>query len=261
MSCESQHGDGPVLQAVYLSILTILPGDYVWCFETWNIISEPKIKSEWYEASLLHEPFNLLFGVESLFFIKELKSSAWGMVVFSYNSSFSETKKWQYLQAQQVPILLLSHDSWNKKMEKSENYFDCGPKTSMNVITVIICAQCARLAGSTMWTSDSSHTCPSPQTNAMLMMAQTVVRLGAMATARCLKDILLWCGGVCEGRPSEQTWLHEKVTFHFRAQCTWQTSGSMQQHTLVTAHWNRLRSDARCLSGQETLAGRLSDRL
>lgn len=90
-------------------------------------------------------------------------------------------------------------------MEKSENYFDCGPKTSMNVITVIICAQCARLAGSTMWTSDSSHTCPSPQTNAMLMMAQTVVRLGAMATARCLKDILLWCGGVCEGRPSEQT--------------------------------------------------------
>lgn len=37
---------------------------------------------------LLNEPFNL-FKVESLFFIKQLKSSAWGMVVFL--STFCET--------------------------------------------------------------------------------------------------------------------------------------------------------------------------
>lgn len=72
-----------------------------------------------------------------------------------------------------------------------------------------------QLAASTMWTSDSSHTCPSPGTNAMLMTAQTVVRLIAMATACCLKDIPLWCGGVCEGRQSEQMCLHERsVAFH-----------------------------------------------
>lgn len=76
---------------------------------------------------------------------------------------------------------------------------------------------CARLAGSTMWTSDSSHTCPSPETNAILMMVQTVVRLGTMATACCLKDIQLWCG-VCEGRQSEETWLYVKVAFIWK--CT-----------------------------------------
>ncbi len=39
----------------------------------------------------------------------------------------------------------------------------------------------------------------------MLIMAQTVVSLGAMATAYCFKAMLLLCGGVCEGRQSEET--------------------------------------------------------
>lgn len=124
------------------------------------------------------------------------------------------------LPAKERPILnfwtpwILAQE--NGKMEKS---FDCWPLTSMNILTVIICReQCAQLAGSTMWTSDSSHTCPSPQTNAMPMMP------GVMATACCLKDILLWW---CLWRPqSEQTWLHGKVAFHFRAQSSWHTRGN-----------------------------------
>lgn len=50
MSCESQQGDAPLPQAVYLSILTILPGDYFRCFERREIISEPKIKSGYNKA-------------------------------------------------------------------------------------------------------------------------------------------------------------------------------------------------------------------
>lgn len=122
MSWESQHGDSPALQAVYLSILTILPGDCVWCFESWNIISE----SECYKASLLNEPFSLLFRVESLFFLKQVKSSSCVRVMFFLvliQSPFSEQKKWQYLQAQEVPILnFVTPDSWPKKMEKSKNH-------------------------------------------------------------------------------------------------------------------------------------------
>lgn len=59
--------------------------------------------------------------------------------------------------------------------------------------------QCVWLAWSAMWTSDSSHTCSSTQTNTALMEVRTVVKLGSMAT-----DILLWCGGVHEGRHSQQ---------------------------------------------------------
>lgn len=87
----------------------------------------------------------------------------------------------------------------------------------MNGRMDIICReQCAVLAGSTVWTSDSSHACPSPDTIAMLMMAPTFVRLGAMATACCFKDILLWRGGVCEGCQSKQVKLHVKEAFHLR---------------------------------------------
>lgn len=138
MSCESQHGDGPVLQAV--SILTILPGDYVWCFESWNIISEPKIKSERYKASLLHEPFNLLFRVESLFFIKELKSSAGWLCFpwFSHNSSFSETKKWQYLQAQQVPILNFPMILGTRKWKNLKMTLTVGPKQAWMLLLSLL---------------------------------------------------------------------------------------------------------------------------
>lgn len=78
MSCESQQGNGLLPQAVYLSILTILPGDYFRCFERMNIISEPEIKSGYNRAflPLLNKPLNLLFKGDSLFFIKQLKSSA-----------------------------------------------------------------------------------------------------------------------------------------------------------------------------------------
>lgn len=86
----------------------------------------------------------------------------------------------------------------------------------MNARMDIICReQCAVLAGSTVWTSDSSHACPSPDTIAMLMMAPTFVRLGAMATACCFKDILLWRGG-CEGCQSKEVKLHVKEAFHLR---------------------------------------------
>lgn len=70
------------------------------------------------------------------------------------------------------------------------------------------------LVGGTMWMSDTSHTCPS-ETNSMLMIARTVVRPVAVATVCCLKDILLWCDGVCEGCRSEGKRLQNKVQ-HFR---------------------------------------------
>lgn len=69
MSCEPQQGNGPLPKAVYLSILTVLPGDYFWCSEGRNIISVPKIKLEYNKALLipLNKPFNLLFHAEHLF--------------------------------------------------------------------------------------------------------------------------------------------------------------------------------------------------
>lgn len=55
-------------------------------------------------------------------------------------------------------------------------------------------ARCSWLAKSIMWTPDSSHTCPSPESDVMLMMVQTDVRLDSMATACCFKDIQRWRG-------------------------------------------------------------------
>lgn len=63
--------------------------------------------------------------------------------------------------------------------------------------------QLALLVAGTMWMSVSSHTCPS-ESNSILMMARTGGRLVAIATVHYLKEILLCCGGVCEGHQSDQ---------------------------------------------------------
>lgn len=63
--------------------------------------------------------------------------------------------------------------------------------------------QLALLVAGSMWTSFSSHTCPS-EANSTLMTAQAAGRLVAIATALDLKESLLCCGGVCEGHQPDQ---------------------------------------------------------
>lgn len=176
-------------------MLKILPGDYVGCFESWKIISRKSLCR--CRASLLNEPFALLSSVESLSCDEEWEAPLWQRNVFLSgflsNLPFSRTQR-QYLKVRQVAFIDFPTILCTKKEEYSE-----GLKQGWLLLLSLRRQQCVWLAWSAMWTSDSSHTCPSTQTNAALMEVWTVVKPGAMAT-----DILLWCGGVHEGRHSQR---------------------------------------------------------
>lgn len=128
-------------------------------------------------------------------------------------------------------------DLW---IEKREYFYKQAAKAKYSIPKIILSLEpLTLLVAGTMWMSVSSHTCPSGS-NSILMMALTGGRLVAIATVHYLKEILLCCGGVCEGHQPDQMWLQEREQ-HSRLPDTHRvTTDTHIQTTLrsTVSHWS-----------------------
>lgn len=128
---------------------------------------------------------------------------------------------------------LNSHPSgnWSTCEQKHECFYKQAAKAKSSIPKMIVSLEALTLlVAGTMWMSGSSHTCPSGS-NSILMMALTGGRLVAIATAHYLKEILLCCGGVCEGHQPDQMWLQEQEQ-HSRLPDTHRGTTDTHTHTL-----------------------------